>query len=220
MKLSLDDVIKSDYSRNIMRIFRHIQDLEDSGELERYEISSPDHIGNGAAGAVYNSTDPNCVIKVTFEDADLDSANHFIGHKLKHIANIMGIKSLKLPEDSKKLHFIKMEKLNNFDDDTSGFLDSFLGPLFAQIQEESEVYRNKHTQKLSKRILREISYFYKENKHRLSPSEKSALRNLSRFLKDVHRSGYHFHDRQVSQFMKSKSGQIKLVDLGAIRKNR
>lgn len=223
--LSLDDIIDHGYSRKIMRIIRYIQELEAGGQLGQYGLSSSEPFAHGQSGAVFPSTEKGFVVKVSLDRFDKESANTFKNAQNPHFADVRSVKYMQLPEEEpreardKQLCFIQMEKLNQFDDEQGDFLNRLLYPLIDKLNDEHRQLVDKNQLKLSKKMLRQIKAHYRENKGIMSPKERTLSRNMIRFLRDLHKSGHHFHDRQSSQFMSNKRGKLKLVDFGSIRKN-
>ena len=214
--VNLQDLIDNDYSRNIMRVLRHVKEMESGGTLSHHGIKSADPIGHGAAGAVFDSDDGVSVVKISSDPHDYETAQSFYNQEIPHMAKIHGTNILEIPGEP-CLYVVKMEKLNPIDDE--GFLSSVLSPMASEFNDENQARQNKESQKISKKLSRKIRGFYKMHKEKLLPQQKKTLRNMIRFLRELHRSGHHWDDRQVSQFMSDKNGGLKLVDMGSVRRS-
>lgn len=214
--VEIQDLVDNDYSRNILRILKFVRDLSDSGECHRFEIKSPNPIAKGAAGAIFDSTEKGAVIKLSSDDGDFEMARNFMNNEIPHMGKILGYKKIEV-EDQPPIYLVKMEKLLPIKD--IEFLSSVVEPFAEELGKENERFQRDIALKLSKKFNKKIKEFYKLNKQSLNSSQKRKLRNMLRFMKELHKNGYHFHDRQSSQFMSDRKGNLKLVDLGSIRKN-
>jgi len=222
--LSIRDILDHGYSRKIMRIIRYVKELEEDGKLHKYGFKSSTPFAHGQAGAIFDSLDDGFVIKASFDDNDFENARDLkkLGHP--HVANIKSVRTMKVPQEEPKqakeqfMTLIQVEKLNQFED-LSDFVNDLMYPLIDELNVEEAQARDLRQEKLSRKMTRKILDRYRSDKDSMSPQERKICRNLLRFMKDMHKSGYHFQDRQSSQFLIDKKGRIKLVDFGSMRKN-
>ena len=222
--LSVGDILKHGYSRKIMRVICYIKQMEERGQLEKYRLKSSIPFAHGQAGAIFDSLDDGYVIKASLDEHDLEQARKLKGLNHPHIAKIKSIKVIKIPEEKpsqakeKKLALIQVEKLKSFDS-LSDFVNDLMYPLIDELNVKAHRNQDIFQEKLSKEMMRRVRDKYKSEKGNMSPEERKICRGFLRLMKDLHKTGYHFQDRQSSQFLMNKNGAIKLVDFGSTRKN-